>query len=268
MAEQRNAGRRVISQADAEAIAAKSGVRKPEAAAPRKGLGINRREFLAVAMAGSAALLTAGGLVFVTAPDPSGDPLLGQLISAAANPNTGEKTYPVAGGFAYLRIKAGTFGGRFTLDKQASAFQVDDPPLLIPDGKFYIAKVSPDALIQLAPNEDGQVNVEGIMAIYPVCVHLGCLVPYIPTEKRFICPCHSSTFERDSQYVRGPAPRNLDQFRVSVDNDNVMVNTGQRVSGLAHPYWDFSSIPGALGLSDTGVGRSPRKIHLLFIFPL
>ncbi len=80
MSEPRNAGRRVISQADADAITAKAGVQKQPVGAKNKGLGINRREVLAIAMAGSAALLTAGGLLFITAPDPAGDPLLGQLV--------------------------------------------------------------------------------------------------------------------------------------------------------------------------------------------
>lgn len=64
--------------------------------------------------------------------------------------------------------------------------------------------------------------------------HLGCLVPYIVSEKRFICPCHGSTFERDSQYVRGPAPRSLDLFPVAVVSDTVIVNTGRRIVGQEH----------------------------------
>src|SRR5262245_23435043 len=147
MSEQRNAGRRVISQADAEAISAKSGVDKPAKVA-RKGLDINRRELLAIAMAGSAALLTVGGLVFITAPDPAGDPLLGQLVPASVDPNTQLKNYPVAGGFAYPRIKANTFGGTFTLDRKASSFKVEDDPFLQADGKFFIVKVAPDATVQ------------------------------------------------------------------------------------------------------------------------
>lgn len=236
MTEQRNAGRRVIAQAEAEAIASKSGVQKPAALVTGHGLGVNRREFLAIAMAGSAALLTASGLIFMTAPDPSADPLLGPLLgfTARANANTGEKIYPVAGGFAYPRIKAGTFGSKFTLPKKASEYTVDDPPELNADGKFFVVKVPPDSNIKPVPDEDGNVNAENITAIYQVCVHLGCLIPYITTEKRFICPCHGSTFERNSQYVRGPAPRNLDQFRVTVANDNVVVNTGQRVLGQVH----------------------------------
>jgi cytochrome b6-f complex iron-sulfur subunit len=235
MADQRNAGRRVISQADADAIAAKSGVAKSSVATRANGLGVNRRELLAIAMAGSAALLTVGGLVFVTAPDPAADPFLSEILPpASVDPATGEKIYPVAGGFAYPRIKANTFGGKFTLDEKASSFKADDPPRPYPDGKFFIVKVGSGDSIQPVEDEEGSVNAEGIMAIYQVCVHLGCLVPYIPSEKRFICPCHGSTYERDSKYVRGPAPRNLDQFRVRVVNDTIVVNTGQRVFGEPH----------------------------------
>jgi cytochrome b6-f complex iron-sulfur subunit len=235
MAEPRNAGRRVISQADADAIAAKSGVRKPTPAAKPGGVGINRRELLAIAMAGSTALFTVTGLLYTTAPDPAADPFLGQVVPpASVDETTGEKNYPVAGGFAYPRIKAGTFGGRFTVDRKASEFQVTDDPFPVPDGKFFIVKVPPDASVKPAEDEDGNVNAEGIMAIYQVCVHLGCLVPYIPSERRFICPCHGSTYERDTKYVRGPAPRDLDQFRVKVVNDTIVVNTGQRVAGAPH----------------------------------
>jgi cytochrome b6-f complex iron-sulfur subunit len=235
MAEQRNAGRRVISQADAQAISAKSGVQRPVLGAKKRDAAATRREFLAIAMAASGALLTVGGLVFITAPDPSGDPLLGGLVPPLkVDPNTGEKNYPVAGGFAYPRIKANTFGGRFTLDTKASELKVDDNPLLDADGKFYVIKVPPDATVQPVPDDDNSVNPANIMAIYQVCVHLGCLVPYIPSEKRFICPCHGSTYERDSQYVRGPAPRNLDQFRVKVVNDTIVVNTGSKVFGGSH----------------------------------
>jgi cytochrome b6-f complex iron-sulfur subunit len=234
MAEQRNAGRRVITQADAEAIAAKSGVQKTPVG-KAKGTRINRREILSIAMAASAGLLTAGGLVFITAPDPAGDPLLGALVPpASVDPNTNVKNYPVAGGFAYPRIKENTFGGRFTLDKKASDFKVDDDPFLLADGKFFVVKVAPDATVKPVADENGSVNAESIMAIYQVCVHLGCLVPYIPSEKRFICPCHGSTYERDTRYVRGPAPRNLDQFPVTVVNDTIVVNTGRREFGLPH----------------------------------
>jgi cytochrome b6-f complex iron-sulfur subunit len=228
MAVQRNAGRRVITRDTAQTSATRDGSMEARA-------GLNRREFLAYALAASGALLAASAFATLSIPDPSEDPLLGRLIPYTVNPQTGEKIYPISGGYAYPRITAGTFGGRFTLDKRASAFSVNAPPLLVPEGKFYVVKVAPDDPIQPVPDEDGHVNPAHIMAIYQVCVHLGCLVPYIPTEKLFICPCHGSTYRRDTQYVRGPAPRNLDQFRVQVANDTVIVNTGQRVLGTPHP---------------------------------
>jgi cytochrome b6-f complex iron-sulfur subunit len=234
MSEPRNAGRRVISQADADAITAKSGVQKPASVAKPKGGGINRRELLAIAMAGSTALFTVAGLVYITSPDPAADPFLGQVLPGQVDEQTGDKTFLVAGGFAYPRIKAGTFGGKFILDKKSTDFTVTDDPFLVADGKFFVVKVAPDATVQPAPDEDGNINADNIMAIYQVCVHLGCLVPYIPSEKRFICPCHGSTYERDTQYVRGPAPRNLDQFPVKVVNGNIVVNTGVRVTGKSH----------------------------------
>lgn len=178
-----------------------------EASAGTAPAGATRREFLSYALAASGALFAAGGLVAVTAPDPSSDPLVSQLLPGALNPATGAKAYPLSGGFAYPRIKAGTFGGAFTLDEPASAFVVANPPVLIADGKFYVVKVAPDAAVQPVANADGQVNSANLVAIYQVCTHLGCLVPYIVSERRFICPCHGSTFERDSQlYVRTPQP--------------------------------------------------------------
>lgn len=42
-----------------------------------------------------------------------------------------------------------------------------------------------------------------------------CLVLFTPKEKRFICPWDGSTFERNSQYMRSPAPRNRTVSRVA-----------------------------------------------------
>ena len=123
MAVQRNAGRRVITRDKAQARATRDGSAESRA-------GLNRREFLAYALAASGALLATGAVVTLTMPDPSEDPLLGRLIPYTVNSKTGEKIYPIAGGYAYPRIKAGAVGGRFALDQRASAFSVNDPPML------------------------------------------------------------------------------------------------------------------------------------------
>lgn len=220
--EPKNAGRRVITQAQAEAIQAKAHPDALPAPPRRTRVKVTRREALAYAFAGSTALLIGVELAGLTAPDPERDKLLKEIVPAEA-----QKVIP--GGFAYPRFKAGEFGGKFTLQKKAADYTVDDDPDLNASGKFYAVKVATDPGTQ---EEDARNN--NVIAVYQVCTHLGCLIPYIQSEKRYICPCHGSTFERNSAYVRGPAGRNLDQFEVELDADgNVVVNTGRRLTGKA-----------------------------------
>ena len=218
--EPRNAGRRIITQEEAEAIAAKARPGAPPPAPRRQRQKLTRREMLvyAFAISGAAALATSGAVL--AQPDPSNDPLL-----SAITPDTVKEIVP--GGFAYPRFQEGEFGGTFTLTRTVDDYTTDEPPELNATGKFYVVKVD-----ELLPTADGEAGAEGIMAIYQVCTHLGCLIPFQAAENRFICPCPGSTFERNSDYVRGPATRNLDQFVVEVENGTITVNTGQWRSGL------------------------------------
>jgi len=60
----------------------------------------------------------------------------------------------------------------------------------------------------------GQDSQPGVLALYKVCVHLGCLYAWKPTNDRFECPCHGSRYLKDGARVHGPAARNLDRFVV------------------------------------------------------
>jgi len=82
-----------------------------------------------------------------------------------------------------------------------------------PRGHFYLARL-----------EDG-----GFLALSRRCTHLGCTVPWVAEEKRFLCPCHSSSFDIRGEVVRSPAPRALDLFRVKIENNVVMVNSGDLI---------------------------------------
>lgn len=82
-----------------------------------------------------------------------------------------------------------------------------------------------------------------ILALYHVCPHLGCTVPWRPefpfTDPRnsetyngwFRCPCHGSTYSAAGVRVFGPAPRSMDTFEVTVENGNIVVNTGEITPG-------------------------------------
>jgi cytochrome b6-f complex iron-sulfur subunit len=221
MSEKRNAGRPVN--------------RKPDTSNPKAGEGaqatdtaMNRREFMAWATAASIALFGASSAVTMVLPDPKSDPLMQSFVQPDA-----EGSYPLVGGFTYPRIKEGTFGGQFILERKATSYTLDEQPELTAAGKFYAVKVE-----NLPPVEDGGVaghEGTGIAALYQVCTHLGCLVPFDGGQNRFICPCHGSTFERNGDYVLGPAPRSMDQFEVAVDDDGVVVvDTGKKRTGKHH----------------------------------
>jgi cytochrome b6-f complex iron-sulfur subunit len=77
-----------------------------------------------------------------------------------------------------------------------------------------------------------------IIALFHVCPHLGCTVPWRPefpwVDSRsgesyqgwFRCPCHGSTYSVTGTYVFGPAPRSMDTFDFTIENGNITVNTG------------------------------------------
>ena len=233
--EKQSAGRAIISQLEAEAVTNKAGTSAVTRTKVGKGLtekrGINRREFMAYATAGSLAVLTALGLGSLVSPNKD-DELLVALGGGEVIP----------GGFAYPRIKAGEFGGKFTIPRAPDSYTLTEAPELNSSGKFYIVKVAneenKEAENGIVPSNDGKSGVEAsdgyVMAIYQVCTHLGCLIPFQTAQNRFICPCHGSTFERNSHYVIGPAPRNLDQFPITIENGVMVVDTGKKKTGKSH----------------------------------
>ncbi len=82
-----------------------------------------------------------------------------------------------------------------------------------PAGKFYLTRV-----------EDG-----GFLALSRRCTHLGCTVPWVAGEGRFICPCHASSFDLHGEVLSPPAPRALDLHPVRIENGVVKVDTGTTV---------------------------------------
>jgi cytochrome b6-f complex iron-sulfur subunit len=112
--------------------------------------------------------------------------------------------------FAMPRFKEGEFGGTFTVGTVAEKLPApDSPPVNYPDLKFWLVNVGP------AEAAKGG-GIEGLMALYKVCVHLGCLYAWVDSTVRFECPCHGSKYQADGTYIEGPAPRDLDRFRVVV----------------------------------------------------
>lgn len=73
------------------------------------------------------------------------------------------------------------------------------------------------------------------LAIYQVCVHLGCKFPFRDDCKSFKCPCHGSHYNVNGEYLDGPAPRSCDRFMMGFKNGAVVVNTGKLNQRVERP---------------------------------
>ena len=78
-------------------------------------------------------------------------------------------------------------------------------------GRFYLACL-----------EDG-----GFLALSSKCTHLGCTLPWVEKEHKFVCPCHASAFDITGNVISAPAPRALDMHAVTIENNVVKVDTGK-----------------------------------------
>lgn len=69
------------------------------------------------------------------------------------------------------------------------------------------------------------VNVDGqtIRAFTSVCTHSGCDNAWAYSNSQFICNCHGSVFSNGGQRLSGPANRDLQEFSVQRNGDNVVI---------------------------------------------
>ncbi len=142
--------------------------------------------------------------------------------------------------FAMPRFKEGEFGGVVNVGAVSELPEAGSAPVNLPVAKTWLS------------NTDA-----GVVALYKVCTHLGCLYNWNNQESKFICPCHGSQFEIDGNYIKGPAPRSLDRFVVRAIDPNtgevlaeavneplsldglpgnaiIQIDTGKKVTGVAH----------------------------------
>ena len=56
-----------------------------------------------------------------------------------------------------------------------------------------------------------------LIVLSAVCTHLGCTVPWVEKEKRFICPCHLGNFAPDGTLLSGPPPRSMDRLETKIE---------------------------------------------------
>jgi len=64
---------------------------------------------------------------------------------------------------------------------------------------------------------------EKIFALSTVCTHLGCTPNWLESEGKYKCPCHGSGFYKNGINFEGPAPRPLERFKITLNDDGEIV---------------------------------------------
>jgi cytochrome b6-f complex iron-sulfur subunit len=60
-------------------------------------------------------------------------------------------------------------------------------------------------------------------ALSAVCTHLGCITNWKSEEGIIACPCHGSKFNNEGKKITGPAPRSLERFMITLDEQGQLV---------------------------------------------
>ena len=114
--------------------------------------------------------------------------------------------------FLSPRATDGEFGGEFNLGAHAEFPNGSVTPVEM--GRFYLVRL-----------EDS-----GLLAIYRRCTHLGCAVPFDQGTGEFVCPCHGSVFTTEGDVLNQPAPRPLDLFLITINEEGeIIVDTSSPV---------------------------------------
>jgi len=122
----------------------------------------------------------------------------------------------VAVAFAFLRPRKSKAGGE-NADSIITAGAVErftpNSVTAFVRGKFYLARL-----------ENG-----GFLALSRTCTHLGCTVPWVEKEMKFACPCHGSAFDITGTVINAPAPRALNIYPITIENNIIKVDTRKPV---------------------------------------
>jgi len=135
---------------------------------------------------------------------------------------------------------SGGFGGILTIGsvadiEAASPGWTKGVPYSFTPGRLFL--INAPAARALAMEEERVVTdlaASDLLALWRKCPHLGCQIPALCDErKRFECLCHGSTFNiLGEKLKKGPAPRGMDRFAVSLAGGVISVDTSTIISGL------------------------------------
>ncbi|MBU0994266.1 MAG: Rieske (2Fe-2S) protein [Proteobacteria bacterium] len=104
---------------------------------------------------------------------------------------------------AFLPVK--TSDGHFEIDLSK-----------LPDGESAFMSLSDIPVIAVNRGDNYRI-------FNATCTHLGCLVKWDPSGKRFICPCHGGIYNEDGEVVAGPPPAAIKEYKTEVSGTFVKI---------------------------------------------
>jgi cytochrome b6-f complex iron-sulfur subunit len=146
-------------------------------------------------------------------------------------------------GFLWPNL-AGGFGAPITIGTlaeikaQNSTLPIDEGfPAYYPEARAFVMLMNPGQQGFIAGTDTaGDGSALNVRALYQRCPHLGCKPNPCLKNFWFECPCHGSRYDRlgikaaGTQY--GPAPRSMDRFSITVDDQGVLtIDTGKITLG-------------------------------------
>jgi nitrite reductase/ring-hydroxylating ferredoxin subunit len=141
---------------------------------------------------------------------------LGGALLVGAGAYTGyEALRPLVGGASGAKIAVG----------DVASF-AEGTSTYVPAGRMYVVNAS-----------------NHLFALSQKCPHLGCHVPFCESSGRFECPCHGSIYDLAGEYIAGPTPRGMDQYELTLDGRNVVVDTGKLKNGPDRGVQNFLTPP-------------------------
>jgi len=83
-------------------------------------------------------------------------------------------------------------------------------------GKIIKFGTKPVILIRTANDE--------LRAFSATCTHLDCTVQYRKDFGTIWCACHNGKYDLNGRNISGPPPRPLDEFRVTIQGDDILIS--------------------------------------------
>jgi len=83
--------------------------------------------------------------------------------------------------------------------------------------------------VDIAIDEEKTVKVflvkhnNSLIALSPVCTHLGCFVNFDRNINEFVCPCHGGRYNIEGKVIKGPPQKNLQRFPIKIKNNKILV---------------------------------------------